>query len=156
VRWLRPADGQQVGRATLTLVTTCAPLASTSPSGSPTTVDLSMPGMSLAPPSPSPSTTAPVTAAAPATSAAAPAGPVIHISGFAFGSPSGTVHAGDVVTVIDDASVTHTCTDASGSAFDTGRIPANGGSETFIAPAAGTYSVKCLKQATMHGTLTVS
>jgi plastocyanin len=80
----------------------------------------------------------------------------ITISNFAY-SGTMTVKAGQKVTVTNKDSMAHTLTDKVNHKFDTGNIPANGGTGTFTAPTkAGTYKFGCTYHPNMAGTLTVT
>lgn len=82
-------------------------------------------------------------------------GPRIVIQNFGF---SGTfrVHPGQRVTVINKDPVVHTLTSNTAGKFNTGRVPANGGRRTFIAPRRlGHYGFHCRIHPEMTGRLTV-
>src|SRR5579875_1175843 len=93
------------------------------------------------------------------TTTSAPAGapaaaPKITIENFGY-TGSLTVKAGAKVTVVNEDSVAHTLTDKKTHKFDTGNIPANGGTGTFTAPTTpGTYPFGCTYHPEMAGTLT--
>ena len=90
-----------------------------------------------------------------ATSASRAAAGGITISGFAY-SGTMTVKPGQKVTVTNDDSVTHTLTDKASHKFDTGDIPASGGTKTFTAPTQpGRYPFGCTIHPDMKGTLVV-
>jgi plastocyanin len=99
-------------------------------------------------------TTAPSSApASPAGTAAATGG--IVISSYAY-SGTLTVKPGQKVTVTNKDSVAHTLTDKKTHLFDTGNIPANGGTGTFTAPTKpGRYPFGCTYHPEMAGTLIV-
>jgi plastocyanin len=79
----------------------------------------------------------------------------IDISGFAY-SGTLTVKPGQKVTVTNKDSVAHTLTDKKTHLFDTGNIPANGGTGTFTAPTKpGSYPFGCTYHPDMAGTLIV-
>jgi plastocyanin len=79
----------------------------------------------------------------------------IDISGFAY-SGALTVKPGQKVTVTNKDSVAHTLTDKKTHLFDTGNIPANGGTGTFTAPTKpGSYPFGCTYHPEMAGTLIV-
>lgn len=80
----------------------------------------------------------------------------ITIRNFAFGPATLTVTPGEVVTVVNQDSTTHTVTATGTKAFDTGDI-APGDTVAFKAPTtAGSYPYSCTIHPFMHGTLTVS
>jgi plastocyanin len=100
------------------------------------------------------SSTAASTPAARSSSTAQATG--ITISNFAY-SGTLTVKAGQKVTVTNKDSMAHTLTDKATKKFDTGNIPANGGTGTFTAPSTpGTYKFGCTYHPNMAGTLTVT
>jgi plastocyanin len=98
------------------------------------------------------------TTAGPATPSSAGSAVVsggIDISGFAY-SGTLTVKPGQKVTVTNKDSVAHTLTDKKTHLFDTGNIPANGGTGTFTAPTKpGSYPFGCTYHPEMAGTLIV-
>jgi plastocyanin len=68
-----------------------------------------------------------------------------------------TVKAGATITVTNKDTVAHTLTDKATHKFDTGNIPANGGTGTFTAPTTpGTYKFGCTYHPNMAGTLIVT
>jgi plastocyanin len=80
----------------------------------------------------------------------------ITIDKFAY-SGTMTVKAGSKVTVVNNDSAAHTLTDKAHHTFDTGNIPAGGGTGSFTAPTTpGTYKFGCTYHANMAGTLTVT
>ncbi|HEV7206890.1 MAG TPA: cupredoxin domain-containing protein [Jatrophihabitans sp.] len=88
-------------------------------------------------------------------SAATPGGPTITIRGYGY-SGALTVKPGARVTVTNDDGVAHTLTDKKTKKFDTGNIPADGGTGTFTAPATpGSYPFRCNYHPAMAGTLVV-
>lgn len=89
--------------------------------------------------------------------AGAPASaPKITIKNFGY-TGTLTVKPGEKVTVVNEDSVAHTLTDKKTHKFDTGNIPANGGTGTFTAPSTpGTYPFGCTYHPEMAGTLTVT
>lgn len=79
----------------------------------------------------------------------------IEISGFKFSPDSLTVKPGQVISVVNRDSVSHTLTSVDGKSFDTGLL---GKDQTgsITAPAApGTYSYICIPHPNMKGTLVV-
>ena len=97
------------------------------------------------------STNAPAAAAPGGTTAAAPAGAGLTISGNAFSAAS--VTAGTEFTITNNDSVGHTVTDDGGT-FNV-QVPA-GGTAPLTIPAAGTYKIHCNIHSSMHGTITVA
>lgn len=98
------------------------------------------------------STNAPSATAAPGgTTAAAPAGAGLTISGNAFSAAS--VTAGQEFTITNNDSVGHTVTDDGGT-FNV-QVPA-GGTAPLTIPAAGEYKIHCNIHGSMHGTITVA
>ncbi|WP_081982913.1 cupredoxin domain-containing protein [Streptacidiphilus albus] len=88
-------------------------------------------------------------------SATASAQDEIVIDNFAYSPVSLTVNPGQVVTVANHDSTTHTLTATTGNAFNTGDI-APGATATFTAPTKpGSYPYICSIHQFMHGTLIV-
>ena len=88
-------------------------------------------------------------------SATASAQDEVVIDNFAFSPVSLTVNPGQVVTVANHDSTTHTLTATTGNAFNTGDI-APGATATFTAPTKpGSYPYICSIHQFMHGTLIV-
>ncbi len=91
------------------------------------------------------------TAAPGGTTAVAPAGAGLTISGNTFSAAS--VTAGTEFTITNNDSVGHTVTDDGGT-FNV-QVPA-GGTAPLTIPAAGTYKIHCNIHSSMHGTITVA
>jgi YVTN family beta-propeller protein len=91
----------------------------------------------------------PVPTAAVTTAAAS-----VTIDKFAFSPPTLTVNAGQAVTFTNNDAVTHTATSTTG-AWDSGDLPAGGGSFTVTLTRPGTYAYKCTIHPSMMGTLIV-
>jgi plastocyanin len=86
---------------------------------------------------------------------AAPGPGGIAISGSAY-SGSMTVKPGQQVTVTNEDPADHTLTSRTAGLFNTGTIPAGGGTATFTAPTApGSYPFFCRIHLAMNGTLVV-
>jgi plastocyanin len=120
------------GAAVAIVLTSCGSSSTTSSSSTPSTT------------SSSPSATSP----APAASGG------IVISNFIY-TGTLTVKPGEKVNVTNKDAKPHTVTDKAGK-FDSGNIPADGGTGTFTAPTApGTYNLICKYHPRMAGKLTV-
>lgn len=90
-----------------------------------------------------------------ASSAVTQAGPTITIKDFGY-SGALTVKPGEKVTVKNEDSAAHTLTDKKTKKFDTGNIPAEGGTGTFTAPSTpGSYPFGCTYHPEMAGVLVV-
>lgn len=88
-------------------------------------------------------------------SSATQSGPTITIKDFGY-SGALTVKPGEKVTVKNEDSAAHTLTDKKTKKFDTGKIPAEGGTGTFTAPSTpGSYPFGCTYHPEMAGTLVV-
>jgi plastocyanin len=118
------------------------------------------PVTTAAPTTVAPTTVAPTTTTAPATTApatTAPAAPAatltIHIHNFAFSPNPLRVKAGDMITIVNDDTVSHTFT-ADAGGFDSGIIAA-GKSMTVTVKGSGTVGYHCNIHTFMKGTLTV-
>ena len=100
---------------------------------------------------PAVSTPAAPAVSTPAGGSTAAAGPVLAISGFAFGSV--TPKAGEKISVTNADSANHTVTADDGSF--TVDVPAGGSAELTIAKA-GTYKIHCKIHSKMTSTIVVS
>lgn len=101
------------------------------------------------------SSTSPTASSASSSSSTPSAKADIAIANFAFSPASLTVNPGQVVTVANHDSTTHTLTATTGNAFNTGDI-APGATATFTAPSEpGSYPYICTIHQFMHGTLIV-
>lgn len=88
-------------------------------------------------------------------SGGAVSGTAITAHNFSFSPATLRVAAGATITVTDKDGSEHTVTSYD-NLFDTGHIPASGGTKTFSAPSkAGTYKYHCNIHQYMHGTLIV-
>lgn len=79
----------------------------------------------------------------------------ITISGMAFSPSNTTVAKGTTVRWVNNDAVNHTATSDDGSTFNV-SVPGGGGSGTFVANTAGTFTYHCNIHPSMTATLVVS
>lgn len=90
----------------------------------------------------------------PSPTAAAPAGPEIVITDYAYAVPA-SVKPGERITLVNRADGAHSVTADQGNAFDV-RVSGGGGVSTLVAPAQpGAYPFHCKYHANMAATLIV-
>jgi plastocyanin len=81
----------------------------------------------------------------------------VRIISMAFNPATNTIAAGKAVKWVNNDNVAHTATSYAGPAsFDSGTIPANGGTYSHTFTLTGTYDYKCTFHPSMLGTIIVT